>query len=174
MTTPSQPRSIQAGNRGALWRRMTSCSGSSMGKRSRRLRRKGIRRRLLRRDHRARLQPRRDARPRRSEGPPTTGRHSHPLYAEPRVLGQSAAPAGGDLAAVRRELRSRQTRPALSIPGTGQHHPGPHPPIHLLDLQGSELLRTRSVPVWNFPVDRLVCRVSRSLAPDNVYIGRGL
>jgi SAM-dependent methyltransferase len=42
----------------------------------------------------------------------------------------------------------------------------------LLDLQGFELLRTRSVPVWSFPVDRLVCRVSRSLAPDNVYIAR--
>jgi SAM-dependent methyltransferase len=42
----------------------------------------------------------------------------------------------------------------------------------LLDLQGFELLRTRSVPVWNFPVDRLVCRVSRSLAPDNVYVAR--
>jgi SAM-dependent methyltransferase len=42
----------------------------------------------------------------------------------------------------------------------------------LLDLQGFELLRTRSVPVWSFPVDRLVCRVSRSLAPDNVYVAR--
>ncbi|HYZ93734.1 MAG TPA: methyltransferase domain-containing protein [Actinomycetota bacterium] len=42
----------------------------------------------------------------------------------------------------------------------------------LLDLQGLELVRTRSVPVWNFPVDRLVCRVSRSLAPDNVYVAR--
>jgi SAM-dependent methyltransferase len=42
----------------------------------------------------------------------------------------------------------------------------------LLDLHGFELLRTRSVPVWNFPVDRLVCRVSRSLAPDNVYVAR--
>jgi SAM-dependent methyltransferase len=42
----------------------------------------------------------------------------------------------------------------------------------LLDLQGFELLRTRSVPVWSSPVDRLVCRVSRSLAPDNVYVAR--
>jgi len=42
----------------------------------------------------------------------------------------------------------------------------------LLDLQGFEVLRTRSVPVWTFPVDRLVCRVSRSLAPDNVYVAR--
>jgi SAM-dependent methyltransferase len=42
----------------------------------------------------------------------------------------------------------------------------------LLDLHGFELLRTRSVPVWSFPVDRLVCRVSRSLAPDNVYVAR--
>lgn len=44
--------------------------------------------------------------------------------------------------------------------------------LDLLDLQGFELLRTRSVPVWSFPVDRLVCRVSRSLAPDNVYVAR--
>ena len=42
----------------------------------------------------------------------------------------------------------------------------------LLELQGFELLRTRSVPFWSFPVDRLVCRVSRSLAPDNVYVAR--
>jgi SAM-dependent methyltransferase len=42
----------------------------------------------------------------------------------------------------------------------------------LLDLHGFELRRTRSVPVWSFPVDRLVCRVSRSLAPDNVYVAQ--
>jgi SAM-dependent methyltransferase len=42
----------------------------------------------------------------------------------------------------------------------------------LLDREGFELLLTRSVPVWSFPVDRLVCRVSRSLAPDNVYVAR--
>jgi SAM-dependent methyltransferase len=44
----------------------------------------------------------------------------------------------------------------------------------LLDLHGFELLRTRPVPVWRFPVDRLICRLSRSLAPDNVYVARRL
>jgi SAM-dependent methyltransferase len=44
----------------------------------------------------------------------------------------------------------------------------------LLDLHGFELLRTRSVPVWPFAVDRLICRLSRSLAPDNVYVARRL
>lgn len=42
----------------------------------------------------------------------------------------------------------------------------------LLELQAFELLRTRPVPVWNFLLDRLVCRVSPSLAPDNVYVAR--
>jgi SAM-dependent methyltransferase len=42
----------------------------------------------------------------------------------------------------------------------------------LLALHGFELVRTRPVPVWNFPVDRLVCRVSASLAPDVVYVSR--
>jgi SAM-dependent methyltransferase len=42
----------------------------------------------------------------------------------------------------------------------------------LLVLHGFELLRTRSAPVWNFAIDRLVCRLSPSLAPDNIYIAR--
>ena len=42
----------------------------------------------------------------------------------------------------------------------------------ILELQGFELLRARSVPVWNFPPDKIICRVSRSLAPDNVYVAR--
>jgi SAM-dependent methyltransferase len=44
--------------------------------------------------------------------------------------------------------------------------------LDLLDLHGFKLIRARSVPVWSFPVDRLVCRFSRSLAPDNVYVAR--
>jgi SAM-dependent methyltransferase len=44
----------------------------------------------------------------------------------------------------------------------------------LLDLHGFELLRTRPVRVWRFPVDRLICRLSKSLAPDNVYVARRL
>jgi len=40
----------------------------------------------------------------------------------------------------------------------------------LLRLHGFELIRTRSAPVWNVPVDKLICRLSPSLAPDNVYL----
>jgi SAM-dependent methyltransferase len=39
-----------------------------------------------------------------------------------------------------------------------------------LSLHGLRLLRTRSTPVWSFPPDRLVCRLSNSLAPDNTYV----
>ncbi len=42
----------------------------------------------------------------------------------------------------------------------------------LLDLHGFELLRTRPAPVWDFTLDRLICRLSPSLAPDNVYVAR--
>jgi SAM-dependent methyltransferase len=42
----------------------------------------------------------------------------------------------------------------------------------LLRLHNFELLRTRSAPVWDFAIDRLVCRLSPSLAPDNIYIAR--
>jgi 2-polyprenyl-3-methyl-5-hydroxy-6-metoxy-1,4-benzoquinol methylase len=42
----------------------------------------------------------------------------------------------------------------------------------LLQLQQFELLRVRAVPVWNFRVDRLICRLSPSLAPDIVYVAR--
>jgi SAM-dependent methyltransferase len=42
----------------------------------------------------------------------------------------------------------------------------------LLELQQFELLRVRAVPVWSFPVDRLICRLSPSLAPDVVYVAR--
>jgi 2-polyprenyl-3-methyl-5-hydroxy-6-metoxy-1,4-benzoquinol methylase len=39
-----------------------------------------------------------------------------------------------------------------------------------LKLHELRLLRTRSTPVWSFPPDRLVCRLSPSLAPDNTYV----
>jgi SAM-dependent methyltransferase len=42
----------------------------------------------------------------------------------------------------------------------------------LLQLQGFELLRTRSAPVWDFAIDRLICRLSPSLSPDNIYVAR--
>jgi SAM-dependent methyltransferase len=42
----------------------------------------------------------------------------------------------------------------------------------LLSMQGFDLLRVHAVPVWNFRVDRLVCRLSPSLAPDIVYVAR--
>jgi SAM-dependent methyltransferase len=42
----------------------------------------------------------------------------------------------------------------------------------LLELQQFQLLRVRPVPVWNFAIDRLICRLSPSLAPDIVYIAR--
>ncbi|HEX6458338.1 MAG TPA: class I SAM-dependent methyltransferase [Thermoleophilaceae bacterium] len=35
---------------------------------------------------------------------------------------------------------------------------------------GLRLVRARAVPVWANPVDRLICRVSRSLSPDVVYV----
>jgi SAM-dependent methyltransferase len=42
----------------------------------------------------------------------------------------------------------------------------------LLELHGLELVRVRPVPVWDFAVDRLVCRLSASLSPDIVYVVR--
>ena len=40
----------------------------------------------------------------------------------------------------------------------------------LLELKGFEVTGVKSVPVgWEFPIDRLVCRASHSLAPDNVF-----
>jgi hypothetical protein len=44
----------------------------------------------------------------------------------------------------------------------------------LLALQKFELLRVRAVPVWKFPIDRVICRLSPSLAPDIVYVARRL
>ncbi|MBD0328886.1 MAG: class I SAM-dependent methyltransferase [Thermoleophilia bacterium] len=42
----------------------------------------------------------------------------------------------------------------------------------LFDLQGWRLVRVHPLPVWPFPIDRLICRVSASLAPDVVYVAR--
>jgi SAM-dependent methyltransferase len=42
----------------------------------------------------------------------------------------------------------------------------------LLELQQFETFRIRPVPVWDFLLDRLICRVSPSLAPDIVYVSR--
>jgi SAM-dependent methyltransferase len=39
-----------------------------------------------------------------------------------------------------------------------------------LKLQGLHLIRTRATPVWNFPPDRIVCKLSKSLAPSNTYV----
>jgi hypothetical protein len=39
-----------------------------------------------------------------------------------------------------------------------------------LKLHGLHLLRTRSTPVWNFPPDGIICRLSKSLAPGNTYV----
>lgn len=44
--------------------------------------------------------------------------------------------------------------------------------LDLLEREGLELLRARGVLVWNFPPDRLICRFSRRLAPDIVYMLR--
>jgi SAM-dependent methyltransferase len=35
--------------------------------------------------------------------------------------------------------------------------------------EGFEILRVRPTITWNFPPDRLICRLSRSLAPNNVF-----
>jgi SAM-dependent methyltransferase len=40
----------------------------------------------------------------------------------------------------------------------------------LFDLEGFEIKRVTPTLAWNFPPDRLVCRLSRSLAPVNVFV----
>lgn len=42
----------------------------------------------------------------------------------------------------------------------------------LLDLHGYQLDRVQALPVWNTPVDQLVCKYAPSLAPDIVYVTR--
>jgi len=40
----------------------------------------------------------------------------------------------------------------------------------LFRRESFRLMRTRSVPVWNLPGDRLICRLSNRLAPVNVFM----
>lgn len=42
----------------------------------------------------------------------------------------------------------------------------------LLELKGFEVLKVTPTTTWDFPLDRLVCRISRSLAPNNVFVVR--
>jgi SAM-dependent methyltransferase len=42
----------------------------------------------------------------------------------------------------------------------------------LLDRKGFDVVRVTPTTVWNFWPDRLVCRISRSLAPNNVFVVR--
>jgi SAM-dependent methyltransferase len=44
----------------------------------------------------------------------------------------------------------------------------------LLERKGFEALKVTPTTTWDFPPDRLVCRVSRSLAPNNVFVLRRL
>lgn len=44
--------------------------------------------------------------------------------------------------------------------------------LELAKKEGFDTVRARGVPVWNFFVDRAICRVSRHLAPDNVVVFR--
>jgi SAM-dependent methyltransferase len=41
-----------------------------------------------------------------------------------------------------------------------------------IGLHDLELVGLRAVQVWEWPVDRLICRLSRSLAPDIIYLLR--
>jgi SAM-dependent methyltransferase len=42
----------------------------------------------------------------------------------------------------------------------------------ILVLTGFEIVATRPVQIWNWPVDRVICRLSPSLAPDSVFVVR--
>jgi SAM-dependent methyltransferase len=42
----------------------------------------------------------------------------------------------------------------------------------LIAREGFEITRVTPTITWNFPPDRLVCRLSRSLAPNNVFVLR--
>lgn len=44
--------------------------------------------------------------------------------------------------------------------------------LDLLEREGFDVLRVRSVPVWNLPGDRLICRLSPHLGPNTVYVVR--
>lgn len=40
----------------------------------------------------------------------------------------------------------------------------------LIAREGFEIERVRPTITWNFPPDRVICRLSRSLAPNNVFV----
>jgi len=42
----------------------------------------------------------------------------------------------------------------------------------LLDLKGFDVMKITPTTTWDFLLDRLVCRISRSLAPNNVFVIR--
>ena len=42
----------------------------------------------------------------------------------------------------------------------------------LLARNGFEVVKVVPTNVWDFPLDRLVCRISRSLSPNNVFVVR--
>ncbi len=44
--------------------------------------------------------------------------------------------------------------------------------LDFVELMGFEVVSVTPTLVWKFPLDRLVCRFSRSLAPDNVFVLR--
>jgi hypothetical protein len=44
--------------------------------------------------------------------------------------------------------------------------------LDLVELSGFDLVSVTPTRVWRFPPDSLVCRLSRSLAPDNVFVLR--
>jgi 2-polyprenyl-3-methyl-5-hydroxy-6-metoxy-1,4-benzoquinol methylase len=44
--------------------------------------------------------------------------------------------------------------------------------LELLDYRRFRFERSYAVPVWPLPIDRLICRFSRRLAPDLVYVAR--
>jgi hypothetical protein len=44
--------------------------------------------------------------------------------------------------------------------------------LELLERRGFSLVHSHAVPVWPLPIDRLICRFSRRLAPDLIYVAR--
>ncbi|CAA9522133.1 MAG: hypothetical protein AVDCRST_MAG85-2960, partial [uncultured Solirubrobacteraceae bacterium] len=101
--------------------------------------RQALRRRLLRRGHRARLEPRPPAAPARRV-------HARRLaaaadHAEPRVLDQPPAAHRRGEPAVHRELRGGPARPPAPGVGTGPHDAGAHPGVHDAGAAGAARAR---------------------------------
>jgi 2-polyprenyl-3-methyl-5-hydroxy-6-metoxy-1,4-benzoquinol methylase len=44
--------------------------------------------------------------------------------------------------------------------------------LELLERERLDVVGVRSVPVWNLPIDKLVCRFSPKLSPVNIYLTR--